>query len=237
MSEVLTIGSVEVLLRRSDRRRTVGLTLERDGSIVATAPTDLPTGDVSTILRSREVWIHSALSRRGAIKAAAPKKEYVSGEGFHYLGRTYRLRVIRGSATDGQQLPELRLFQGRFYLHADHVPHGREWFIRWYTERMNDWLAEKMPHLQRRVGVEVNGTAVMDLGFRWGSCSHAGRLNFHWRVVLLPPPMISYLTLHELCHLVEHNHTEKFWALVRRVDHDFDKKEAWLRENGAGYSL
>lgn len=236
MSELLSISNVEVHVRRSDRRQTIGLTVERDGSVVAAVPVSVPLGEVERQLRSRELWLHSALTRRTMLTPAPAVKQYVSGEGFYYLGRAYRLRVLR-AATAANQIPELRLFQGMFHLRGDCAPRGGECFARWYSARADSWLAERMPRLQRRVGVEVRRVAVMDLGYRWASCSDNGRLNFHWRTILLPPDMVEYLVLHELCHLVEHNHTPRFWSLVRRADRDFERKQSWLRENGSRFSL
>ena len=235
MSELLSISNVEVHVRRSDRRHTIGLTVEGDGSVVAAVPLSIPLEEVERQLRGRELWLHSALTRRTSLTAPVVAKEYVSGEGFHYLGRAYRLRVMRGAT--GDPIPELRLFQGKFHLRGDCAHRGRECFIRWYSAQAESWLAEKMPRLQRRVGVEVRRVAVMDLGYRWASCSETGRLNFHWRTILLPPDLVEYLALHELCHILEHNHTPRFWALVRRADRDFERKERWLKENGSRFEL
>jgi len=236
MSERISIGGVEVVVRRSERRRTVGLTVERDGSVVAAAPAGTALEEVSRLLRLREVWIHTALAQRAAMTADAPTKEYVTGEGFLYLGRHYRLRVIQAGA-QADAIPELLLCHGRFHLRSDCANRGRESFIRWYSRHAQAWISARLQPLQRRVGVEANQVAVMDLGYRWASCSEGGRLNFHWRVILLPPELVTYLVLHELCHLLEHNHSDRFWSLVRRVEHDFERKERWLRENGARYRL
>ncbi len=236
MSERLSISNVEVHVRRSDRRQTIGLTVERDGSVVAAVPLSIPLGEVERQLRGRELWLQSALTRRTSLTPPATVKQYVSGEGFHYLGRAYRLRVLRDVGGD-DLIPELRLFQGMFLLRGDCAPRGRECFVRWYSARAESWLAERTPRLQRRVGVEVPRVAVMDLGYRWASCSESGRLNFHWRTVLLPPEMVEYLVLHELCHLIEHNHTPRFWSLVSRADRDYEHRERWLRENGGRFNL
>jgi len=235
MSELLSISNIEVQVRRSDRRHTIGLTVERDGSVVAAVPVGVALDEVERQLRGRELWLHSSLTRRTSLTAPVAAKEYVSGEGFHYLGRAYRLRVMRGAT--GDPIPELRLFQGKFHLRWDCADRGRECFIRWYSAQAEGWLTEKMPRLQRRVGVEVRRVAVMDLGYRWASCSETGRLNFHWRTILLPPDLVEYLALHELCHILEHNHTPRFWTLVRRADRDFERKERWLKENGSRFDL
>lgn len=166
-------------------------------------------------------------------------KEYVSGEGFHYLGRAYRLRVIWVIPVEGgsPQIPDLRFTRNRFELRGDCVARGRDCFVRWYSARAQEWLDARMPRLQRRVGVQVKRLAVQDLGYRWASCSAFARLNFHWRTILLPPDLVEYLVLHELCHLLEHNHTPQFWSFVRRVDRDYEHKERWLRENGGRFDL
>ena len=236
MSEHVSIGNLNVRVHRSDRRKTIGLTVERDGSVTANVPPTLPLGELECQLHGRELWLHSALARRASLTPPGPAKEYVSGEGFFYLGRAYRLRVLSGASGD-QQIPEVRLFKGRFEIRGDCVSRGRGCFVTWYSARAESWLAERLPCLQGRVGVEALHVAVMDLGYRWASCSGTGRLNFHWRVILLPPEMVEYLVLHELCHLVEHNHTPRFWSLVKRADRESELKERWLRENGGRFTL
>jgi predicted metal-dependent hydrolase len=236
MSERLSISALDIDVRRSERRQTIGLTVERDGSVTATVPQALSLAEVERQLRARELWLHSALARRASLAPVVPTKQYVSGEGFLYLGRAYRLRVL-GAAAGDQQPPDLRLFQARFHLRGDCASCGRECFVRWYSDRAQTWLAERLPLLQRRVGVEAKRLAVMDLGYRWASCSEYGRLNFHWRAILLPPELVEYLVLHELCHLIEHNHTPRFWSLVSRADRDCEQKERWLRENGGRFEL
>lgn len=236
MNELLSISNIAVQVRRSDRRHSIGLTIERDGSVVAAVPFTVPLGEVERQLRSRGVWLHSALARREALTVAKATKQYVSGEGFHYLGRSYRLRVLR-MIDAGSNIPELRLFQGMFHLRADRSERGRECFTRWYSTKAESWLAANLPRLQRRVGIDVRCVSVMDLGFRWASCSRNGRVNFHWRTILLPSELVEYIVLHELCHLIEHNHTPRFWSLVRRADRDCERKERWLKENGGRYDL
>ena len=70
------------------------------------------------------------------------------------------------------------------------------------------------------------------LGFHWGSCSRSGRLNFHWRTILLPPRIIEYGVAHELVHLRELRHNLEFWRRLERVIPDFAARKQWLAENG-----
>jgi predicted metal-dependent hydrolase len=83
-----------------------------------------------------------------------------------------------------------------------------------------------------RLGVRVKGISVRDQSSRWGSCSTTGVLSFSWRLILAPPYVLDYLAAHEVAHLVELNHSRRFWRLVRRLDPDFERAKRWLDVHG-----
>lgn len=187
---MLNIRGLPIRLRRSEQRRTLGLTIERDGSITATAPTSAGDREIVRLLESREVWLHGALQKHKERAAPVGGKEFVSGEGFHFLGRSHRLRVLKAFEVT-QELPMLRLFEGRFLLLPDAVPAARNHFVRWYSQAGQRWIERHLPALARRVGCEFKAAKVMELGYRWASCAPTGRLNFHWRTFMLPPAVIT----------------------------------------------
>lgn len=84
-----------------------------------------------------------------------------------------------------------------------------------------------------RLGLRFRSLAVRDQRTRWGSCSAAGDLSFNWRLVLAPPAVLGYVVVHELCHLVEPNHSRAFWRLVDDACPGRRAHARWLRENGA----
>ncbi len=77
---------------------------------------------------------------------------------------------------------------------------------------------------------------VRDLGYRWGSCTSGGKLNFHWCAACLPPSLIEYLVVHELAHQVEHQYDERFWSLVKRALPDYRRRRRLLAELGGQYA-
>jgi len=113
-------------------------------------------------------------------------KNYLPGEGFHYLGRSYRLKLV-----DEAQVP-LSLFQSRFELLRSHQNQGRGLFIQWYRNHLKTQLDPLIDSLINRVGASPQVTQIRELGNRWGSCNPKGDLYFHWRVALLPRSMIEY---------------------------------------------
>lgn len=227
---MLTVGDLSLELRWSPRRRTVEITIERDGSLVLKAPEGTEESVLEDFVREKRMWVYTKLAEKDALTTSVPEREYVSGEGFHYLGRSYRLLLV-----DEQEVP-VKLVRGRLQLRRSDVDEGRKHLVSWYTEHARPWLAKRVKPWARRMGVEPAGVEVRDLGHRWGSCGHAGNVNFHWKVVTLPPSIIDYVVVHELAHLEEPNHTPEFWSKVERTMADFETRKRWLAENGVGYA-
>lgn len=229
MPERLTIDDLEFELRRSSERETVGLTVERDGSLIARAPAECPVETVEDVVRSRRVWIHQKLARKEHLNRSSVDKEYVPGESFYYLGRTHRLEIV-----EDPKLPPLRLYRGRFQLRDDARKLGRRHFVDWYIAHATPWLNERCQKFAGRMRVEPEEIKVRDLGYRWGSCGDR-QVHFHWRTILLPPRIIDYVIVHEFAHVHEPNHGPEFWRRVEMVMPDYEKRKRWLAENGARF--
>ncbi|MBN2196983.1 MAG: M48 family metallopeptidase [Polyangiaceae bacterium] len=228
MTETLTVGDLTLEVRWSARRQTLGLTVERGGELAVSAPEGCPLRTLEAYVREKRFWIYQKLAAKEALPTGAPAKEYVDGEGFPYLGRSYRLLLV-----DDQAVP-VKLEQGRFKLRRADVRggHGREHLVVWYAAHARPWLAERVERFRGRVGVVPSGVTVQDLGYRWGSCGKGARLYFHWRTMLLPPRIAEYIVVHELVHLREAHHTPEFWRRVERAMADFGVRKRWLAERG-----
>ena len=153
--------------------------------------------------------------------------QYVTGEGFHYLGRCYRLRLV--DRTEG---PSLRLVGGWFELRRDERPRAAEHFRSWYTRSGRRWLQRRTERWGTRMQVPRPEVDVRDLGHRWGSCSLRA-VNFHWRTAVLPPRIADYVIVHELAHVHHPRHDTAFWEVVERAMPDYRERKAWLAQNGA----
>jgi predicted metal-dependent hydrolase len=93
-------------------------------------------------------------------------------------------------------------------------------------------LAKAVRHYARELGVPIRRISVRDQSSRWGSCSNTGALSFSWRLVLAPAFVLDYLAAHEVCHLVELNHSVRFWRLVKRLYPDVERAKVWLDVHG-----
>ncbi|WP_319522621.1 SprT family zinc-dependent metalloprotease [uncultured Desulfosarcina sp.] len=234
--EEIKIKDISVQVKRSARRRTIELTIERDGSIVVYAPETAGRKEMETLVRKKLLWIHQQIGRKSEELHRLPEKEYVSGEGFYYRGRKYRLKLVDTVQTRNNG-DRLQFHHGRFLMPRQYAEKGQEIFMNWYARRAVDWIPRRVRLLQDRAGIQPSSIEIRDLGFRWGSCTRKGKLLFHWRLILLPPERIDYLILHELVHLHEHNHSPAFYERLRRAAPDHESQEDWLRRNGDQYEL
>lgn len=223
----LTVDDLRFEIRRSPRRKSVQITVDRDGELLLSAPDDCSTRVMERFVREKRFWIYTKLAQKDALTPARSTKQYVNGEGFPYLGRSYRMQLV------AHQDRPVKLEHGRFKITRAAVTEGgRQHMVRWYSQRAKPWLEDRVQRYQRRIGVTPSSVAVQDLGYRWGSCGKGDRVYFHWRTILLPPPIVEYVVVHELVHLVEPHHTPAFWSRVERAMPDFAVRKQQLAELG-----
>lgn len=235
MSETISVDDLHVEVRRSSRRHTVDLIVDRFGQLVITVPEALDCYEVERIIRQKQLWIYKTLDRKREALHPHVQKEYVTGEGFYYLGKKYRLKVF--DPDNSGHTPALCLKNGRFMMRRDAIEHGKDHFVWWYTAQGRRWLVNVVEMLKERVATKPKRVDIRDLQFQWGSCTPKGDVYFHWRVMLLPPSIIHYLVLHELVHLHEHHHGPRFYERLERAVPDFVSLEGWLEKHGDRYAL
>lgn len=227
MAEVcLQVDDLQFTMRRSTRRRTMEITVERTGELILSAPPEVDIDRLREFVIQKRFWIYTKLAEKDRLQRKVPRKEFVGGEGFLYLGRTQRLKLV------DEQDSVLKLVNGRFALRRDAQASARDHFIRWYSERARVWLSGRVADFQSRMEVAPAGVKVQDLGYRWGSCGKGDWLYFHWKTILLPARIAEYVVVHELTHLHEVHHTPDFWLRVERAMPDYAQRRAWLAEHG-----
>lgn len=231
--KTVTFGDLCFQLRHSPKRRTIGITIERDGQLILATPPEVPLETLEKVVNDKRLWIYSKLIRKEALNLPTAVKEYVEEEKFYYLGRGYRLKLV--DKVTGK--PALRLYQSCFELQKEAQTQAREAFIKWYCVRLRSILDTEIATFIHHVKASPRSVQVRDLGYHWGSCGHKGDLYFHWRVAMLPREMIDYVVVHEMVHLIEPQHNRVFWDKVKRILPDFEKRKEWLAENGVNYDL
>lgn len=207
-------------------RRTIRVTVERDRRVVVRAPRGTSEEKVQALVEQKKFWVWQ--KQRDPRKYPQPRlrKEFVSGESFLYRGRHYALELIDGTGE------ELR-FAGKFLLPRGSRQNAAELFRAWFMARAHEHLPPHVADLADRMGVKYRRIGVRDLKYRWASCTPGDQLVFNWRIIQAPQAVTDYLIAHELAHLLEPNHTPRFWNIVAVHAPAHVKARGWLRQHGS----
>ena len=221
--ETLELSDLVFEVRRSSRRSTFGLTVDRGGELVIHAPVASDRDELARWTRSKLLWIHRKLIRKAEVVPSVREPEFVSGEGFWYLGKAFRLKLARNCK-------EPLSFDGRnFILSVTAQPKAAVHFKLWYIKVGRTWVCHRIVRLSRRLGVQPNRVDIHDLGYRWGSCGQSGVVHFNWKLLQLSPRLIDYVIAHELAHLIEPRHGREMWRILNRSLPDWQLRSEELK--------
>ncbi|MBU4454641.1 MAG: M48 family metallopeptidase [Euryarchaeota archaeon] len=214
-------------IQRSTKRRKLSITVERDRSVIVHAPQGLSEEKIRQVVEAKRQWIYEKIGHPQKYHDLPhpPGKELVSGESALYLGRQYRIEMVKTGLSEIQ-------FAQRFFIPATQGKERKEVLREWYISKAKEKIIPRVKHHAHELGVIFNKVKIVDNRYRWGSCTMNNNINFNWRLIKAPMFVIDYIIVHELAHLIETNHTHKFRNIVRAQSPTMEKAKAWLKENG-----
>jgi predicted metal-dependent hydrolase len=233
-SPSVRVGPGGIVFERSHRARNYRLTLRRDGTAVATIPARGSEREALRFVEQHREWLERARERQ----RRRPRAAEIWGIGTFVLWRGQMTEVrIATAATpwgDAGQMsrPKVCLAADVFRvarLEGDLRPTLEAHFAR----RAKIELPARTWELAAITGVDVKFVTVRNQRSRWGSCSATGTISLNWRLVQTPDFVRDYIIYHELMHLREMNHSERFWARVTEVCPGWRDAERWIKRNGA----
>lgn len=214
-----------VRLRRHRRARRYTLRIHpSDREAILTMPPRGTIADAKEFAQRHGGWI---AARLGRLPKAAP---FQTGTLVPLRGVAHKIvhrAGVRGTVwTETRDSGEKILCVAGGVEHIDRRVHD---FLK--REARSD-LQKASQHYAEQLGVKVKRISIRDQSSRWGSCTSAGSLSFSWRLILAPPYVLDYLAAHEVAHLVEMNHSIKFWRVVGRVCDHVERAKKWLDTSG-----
>jgi predicted metal-dependent hydrolase len=226
--DAVTVDGLRFAVCWSRRRRTIGISVARDGGLRVLAPAGVSARRLEAVVRAKLPWVRRKLAEFEAMGPLVAAPDLVDGERLPYLGRSYRLRSV-----DAPPAP-FALRRGRFELDRALDGDARAEVVRWYTARGRAHLERRVAHFAPLVGARPAAVVVRDLGVRrWGVCDGRSRtITFHWELVLQAPEAVDYVVVHELAHLHEPNHQRAFWRRVEEVLPDWKARRSLLTGTG-----
>lgn len=227
---------IPYMLTRTNRRKTIRISVDDSGQVHIAAPAGLSEQEIIQRVKTRGAWILRKLAEVQAREYSPAGKKYVEGESFLVLGEDCKLRLH--IQPDIKRI-SIRLNQGNLLVAT---PTEEQEPLKlalesWYRSKAREVVEERINCYYPQVGASPVRVRIKDQKRRWGSCSSKGNLNFNWRVVMAPLPVLDYVIVHELCHLIHLNHSKEFWSLVESVLPDYKERREWLKKNGASMTL
>lgn len=217
------------ILRRP--RKTLEISVEPDASVTVVAPLEASIADIEAKVRKRAAWVQRQQRYFAQFLPRTPERSFVSGETHLYLGRQYRLKVVRHLQAG------VKLTRGFIVVQShrpDRVEVTRELVEGWYRERAHQKFAERLElnleRFPRPDAFRPAGLIVRQLSHRWGSMSPSSRLLLNRRLVQAPVDAIDYVITHELCHIRQPHHNGAFFKLLDRVMPDWERRKRRLEQ-------
>jgi len=211
--------------------RKVVIKVHPDQRVVATVPSDATDEVIHEAMLKRARWIWKNIEEFAKQKDYVLPKRYISGETQFYLGRRYVLKVL----IDSEQVSNVKLISGKLNVTLrkdfdDRVVKVKPLIDKWYQHKAKVIFHERLNKMLLKATwvTGIPSFRVMAMKKQWGSCSTKGNLMLNPHLIKAPKECIDYVILHELCHIAEHNHSEKFWRLLTQLMPNWKEVKAKL---------
>ncbi|MEK6903694.1 MAG: SprT family zinc-dependent metalloprotease [Nanoarchaeota archaeon] len=234
-SDVLEIGNVQYPVKifkehRHDVRASI-----RNRSVIIRVPLFFNRNEAAQEILKMKLWAKQKLSEHPELLQQHPVKTYMNGERVNIGNEEYLLDISfkEKEGSSARILDNMIYFTISSTLAEDiQQQHISTLLSRCMGKRRIAALREKVTELNRKhFNQPISRIFFKNTASRWGSCSDKGNINISTRLLFAPADVLEYVCIHELAHLIEQNHSEKFWKLVEKAMPDYKEKIRWLKEN------
>jgi predicted metal-dependent hydrolase len=228
MTAAIQFGSrtIDFRLEYSDRK-SLGITVTPEMEVLVKAPAETSMEKVKEKIRKKAPWIIKQQSFFLSFQPKTPHRKYISGETHLYLGRQYRLQIEIGI------LESVKL-KGKFIV-VTAIEKARtktllhDWYLQHARTKFH-LIAAPLIDKFKKHKVEPSSIVLRDMPTRWGSCTPKGKIILNPELIKAPKGCIEYVIIHELCHLIHHDHTQKFLDLQTKEMKDWEKWKTKLEK-------
>lgn len=219
-SLTLSLGGIQIGVRTSNRAKRLKLVSGING-VEAIVPPNYRAEELESFVYAKKDWIIRTSRYYDRLKERCGGLEPGT---IYFLGGKYRFHVVK----DRQQSAVVSDSMKVITFHVADKRRHRQEIQKWYKELTGKIILERLPALASKLNLKYNRVSIKNQKSRWGSCSKKGNLNFNLLLAAAPPEVIDYVIIHELMHLVELDHSPRFWQLVKDADPEYKKHKDWL---------
>lgn len=205
-------------------RKTIGISIERDRNIILRVPAGTKNDTIEEFVKRNKRWISRKVTDPRKYNKIQ-KTEFISGAAILYLGSFYNLEITKDELTN-------IVFDNTFKISQKMQYKVNSLFKDWFIERAKEYIPLRVEQFAYNIGVIYGKIVITDLKHKWGICTKNNDLKFNWRLIKAPLYVIDYVVLHELAHIIEPNHTNNFWRIIKVQIPNYMKAKEWLTTNG-----
>ena len=204
--------------------KNITLKVRPNGEAILTAPKAASDEHIKFIIKKRAKWI--AKKRAFFASFKMPKKEYVSGEDFKYLGRSYRLKVVQSKE---ERVKLQRGYLELFVKDKSDIKRKENLIYEWYYEKATLYFFNILQEFNKIVKQDIKSVKIRQMKTRWGSCNpYKSYINLNIELIKKPRACIEYVVFHELVHLLHPDHSKKFYDYLTLYMPDWQKRKEIL---------
>jgi len=217
-------------------RNTLAIQIEPIDKVLVLSPRGLSEEIIKEKVKSKAKWILKKLLDFKGMGYIPFNREFVNGEAFMYLGSNYLLQLF---LNENLYKPVVKLSDGKLNIFAPTKDRAmlKNALQKWYKREAKKIIIKRLEFYKPKFSIEPGIIKIKEQKKRWGSCSSKGNIYFNWRAIMAPPPVIDYIIVHEMSHLIHKNHSPKFWKLVEAILPDYKDRKKWLRDYGVRMDL
>ncbi|MBP9854744.1 MAG: M48 family metallopeptidase [Candidatus Omnitrophica bacterium] len=232
-----SLGTIHYHLIRSNGRRTSVISIDHQGQVRIYVPFLTTKDFIESFIQQKASWILKCVDKVRKNQSNISRKKFDEGGEFLFLGKKFPLCVFE----QDKKRPVVK-FDGSKWtvsLPREIEPAHREQTVKeklfeWYRQQAEEVVGGRIFHFSRIIGVSPKIIAVRSQKRMWGCCHfRKQRIHINWQIILAPLKVIDYVIIHELCHLVHPNHSQRFWNKVEKYMPDYKDYKKWLKINQA----
>ena len=220
--KVIFLDNIKVI-KSSNRKRTITLRVKK-GFPEILCPLHTKEEILKSFINSKNEWLSKKVADqvKEIEKIKALNTDYLLFKGKRFriicMSKINNVRISKGiiSLSEKKFNQDKKRFATKYLLHKAII-----------------YLNARVKQISAEIKINYDGLKIRKYKRMWGCCINQKTINLNWKIIMLPTDIINYIIIHELCHVIEPNHSKNFWDLVRKFDPNFEKKKKWLKINGS----
>lgn len=213
-------------------RKTLAISVYPDSTVRVIAPEGQSLASIKGKVLKRASWIIKQKIFFSQFNPRQPSKKFIPGETHRYLGRQYRLKVLKGAA------PRVTLRGAYITVYSPNRDHTKRLLSQWYRQQAEIHFSRSLTRclkLLNKYSLQPPTIKIKQMSKRWGSCTISGTIYLNPELIKASSRCIDYVMVHELCHLRIKNHSSAYYRLLRKVMPDWEERKQQLEDSSIGF--